>query len=158
MDELSRLPLCPVCGQPIPAPGPGSVVRDPLLTTPDARLRALALESGILTFADLTGDGSDGVGGAVAVAHVADGEVSGLAWVAEDLDDGLRADVLAFAIALLADPADPVGHARGSRVGIGSQRLPAAPNGAGHVAWHLAAACGRVSPSTTFAVVELPDR
>jgi hypothetical protein len=127
-----------------------------LLTTPDARLRALALESGIQVFGDLTGDGSDGVGGAAAVAVQGCGDVHRLAWVAEGLDDGLRVDVLAFAMALLADPDDPVGHARGSQIGIGSERLAAARYGAGHLAWHLAAMCGRVSPSTTFALLDLP--
>lgn len=155
MEDVSHYALCPICG-PIPTPGPGSVVWDPLLATPDARLRALAVESDVRVFDDLTGDGSNGVGGAAAVAVDECGEVHILVWVAQGLDDGLRADVLAFGIALVAAADDVVERAPGSRVGICCERLAAAPDGPGHVAWHLAAACGRVSPSTTFAVVDLP--
>lgn len=155
--EESRIPApCPVCGPTLP-PGPGAVVQDPLLTTPDARLRALAVGAGIQVFDDLKGDGGDGIGGAAAVVFDDDGQAHRLVWVAEGLADELRADVLAFAIALVADPDDPVGRTPAGRVGIGSDRLPAAGDGVGHVAWHLAAACGRTSPSTTFGVRSLPE-
>lgn len=156
MDELPDAAMCPVCGL-VPASGPGSLVRDPLLATPDARLRALAVEVGIQVFDDLTGNGSDGIGGAAAVVADECGDVHQLVWVAQGLEDGLRADVLAFAIALVADPDDPVGCARASRIGIGAERVPVWDR-VGHVAWHLAASCGRVSPSTTFALFEVPDR
>lgn len=152
-DDLSNPVVCPVCG-PAFMSGPSSVVRDPLLTTAEARLRAVAMESGIEIFDDLPEE--DGVGGAAAVERFPDG-LHRLAWVAEGLDDALRADVVAFLIALLADPDDPVRQAPGSRIGVWCERLAPAPDGVGHVAWHMAAACGRVSPSTTFEVFDLPE-
>lgn len=152
MDELSEV-TCPVCGTPPLGPGPGSMVRDPLLTTPEARLHALAMEVGIEVFDDLPR--ADGIGGAAAVFEFPDERLR-VAWTTEGLDDGLRADVLAFLIALLTDPDDPVRHTPGSRVGVRSQRRAAAPDGVGHVAWHLAAGCGRVTRSATFDVFDLP--
>lgn len=125
----------------------------PGFATPLASLTVLAVDSGV-DLSDLPEPAAQtGFAGAVAAWRTPDG-YSGLLMLAPDLDNGLRADVLAFGLALLDKPEQVVAAPRG-RVGIRLERLPAAPKGNGHVAWHVAARCGRRTESATFEFVPL---
>jgi hypothetical protein len=144
---------CPVCGQNVVA-GSGSLVYDPLLATPFARLCAVATASGIQVIDDLD-DADDKLGGAVAGHYDAAGEGHLTIWVRDDMPDDLRADILAFGMAVAINVYDPIIDSDEPRRGIESRRLDAADSGPGHLAWHLAASCGHHSPSATFALVGL---
>ncbi|MPY77860.1 MAG: hypothetical protein GEV04_05070 [Actinophytocola sp.] len=146
---------CPVCGLTVGSPllsKPG-VVHDPSLTSPLARLRALARDVDI-EVAELPPElGDDEVAGAVAI-RCDDRAGRGVVALADGLDDAAKADVLAFGLAVCAvhdQPRDdPV-----ITVGIRRQRLPPARSGAGHIAWHILRTCGRLTSSATFDVVPL---
>ncbi|ASR36504.1 hypothetical protein BAY61_17510 [Prauserella marina] len=149
---------CPVCGVPVgrrpPYAPEHSPIDDPMLTTPSAKLCAVALEGQIRVF-DVPVEASEGFGGAVAAGMDDDGSVRGMVGLAEDLDDDLRADVLAFGIAVLAGAMNVVTRSPNGYLAIGRTRLPAAPTGVGHLAWHMARTCGRDTPSATFELVSL---
>ncbi|PXY22326.1 hypothetical protein BAY60_20870 [Prauserella muralis] len=129
--------------------GGDSPLDDPLLTTPAARLCAVALQAGIQVF-DVPADACPGLAGTVGATSG-----SGLLGLADDLDDDLRADVLAFGIAVLAAAPSAVSSAPEGYLAIGRTRLPAARGGVGHLAWHMARTCGRDTPSATFELAAL---
>lgn len=150
---------CPTCGD----SGPrrfsfhyfGIDVDDPLLATPVARLCAVAVGFGILV-QDLDADQCEGHAGGLAIGFNERGEAYGMICLSEDLDDGLRADALAFGIAvLIADPAR-VRNTPDAYIGLGRERLPAARRGTGHLVWHMLRLCGRITPSATFELVDIP--
>jgi hypothetical protein len=147
---------CPVCGvvlhQEMVGDDGGSNVIDALLSTPMARLCALAMEAG-MTIEDISDDEACDLAGAVSVGFDQDGEIHGMLSIAEDLDDDLRTDILAFGIAVYVGEARRIVETPGGYVGIGRDRLPAARRGAGHLAWHMARSCGRDTPSATFDLV-----
>jgi hypothetical protein len=147
---------CPVCGlivgRQTKASDDQSVVDDPLLPTPISRLCALAAETGS-SVGDVPDDDCAGAAGCVAVGVDDQGQVHGMVLLSDALDDGLRADVLAFAVATLAAEPQRVIDAPDGWLAIGRDRLPAARRGVGHLAWHMARSCGRDTPSATFEVL-----
>jgi hypothetical protein len=146
---------CPSCEGKSVA-GPGSLVYDPLLATPFARLCAAALTSGIRILGGLDEEADGDLGGAVGGGGDGDGERYLAIWVRDDMPDDLRVDILAFGIAVAINPYDPIIDSDQPWRGIESQRLDTADSGPGHVAWHLAASCGHHSTSATFALVGIP--
>lgn len=150
---------CPVCGITLrntalrrePA---GHTIYDPSLTTPWARMRFLASKAGV-TIDELPKDVRAGLGGAVSIGCDEDGVQHALVALAEDLDDNLRTDILAFGLAMVAVEPNLVAYAPGSSLGIRREALPPANSGIGHVAWHMARSCGRDTPSAMFELVNL---
>lgn len=151
--KTTGLNPCPVCGigmrPQVTGAGSDSPLDDPLLSTPVARLCAVALQADIQVF-DVPADTCPGLAGTVGA-----GPGGGLLGLADDLDDDLRADVLAFGIAVLAAASSTVGSAPEGYLAIGRSRLPAARGGIGHLAWHMARTCGRDTPSATFELAAL---
>ncbi|MGI5500078.1 hypothetical protein [Lentzea sp. CA-135723] len=132
------------------APSPKRpVINDPMLTTPMARLMALAMGTNIRVF-DLPAKHSIGLAGLVGVDLDAPGGPVCKIGLTDDLDDDLRADVLAFGIAVLVGTPELLGESEDGVLGISRERLPQARNGPGNLAWHMLETCGRKAPSTTF--------
>lgn len=132
-----------------PAGSGGAAINDPLLTTPTARLMALAMGTDIRVF-EVPVAHSAGLAGLVGVGSGANGEPQCKIGLTDDLDDDLRADVLAFGIAVLVGTPEVLEKSPDGVLGISRQRLPQADNGPGNLAWHMVQTCGRESPSTTF--------
>lgn len=150
--------LCPVCGDErlrnIDFRAHGIDLTDPLLTTPVARLCAVAIEF-CITVHDLPVAEAEGCAGALALDHNDKGKMHGTVFLAEDLDDGLRADAFAFGIAALMLDTRRISETPRSYIWLSPTRLPAAKLGSGHLAWHIARTCGRITRSATFDFVEL---
>lgn len=124
-------------------------INDPLLTTPVAKLMALAMGTNIRVF-DVPAAHSVGLAGLVGVSLGEDDEPQCSIGLTDDLDDDLRADVLAFGLAVLVGTPEILDESPDGVLGISRQRLPQAGNGPGNLAWHMLQTCGRESPSTTF--------
>ncbi|ONI77086.1 hypothetical protein ALI144C_33885 [Actinosynnema sp. ALI-1.44] len=122
--------------------------------TPYRRMTGLAAHAGLDVF-ELPADNAQGLAGAVQVVVDRAGKTRATVGLAQDLDEGLRTDVLAFAVALFADQADRIQKTPNSAIGIRREPQPPDATGPGHVAWHMAEACGRETTSATFTVVEL---
>lgn len=132
-------------------------INDPLLTTPTARLMALAMGTGIRVF-EVPAAHSAGLAGLVGLGSDDDGEPQCKIGLTDDLDDDLRADVLAFGIAVLVGTPEILDESPDGVLGISRERLPQANNGPGNLAWHMVQTCGRESPSTTFRLMIIqPD-
>lgn len=148
---------CPVCGVTVRpdsySESRGSNINDPLLATPLARLYAVAAETNI-TVEDVGADVAGDLAGAVAAGIDQQGLLRGLIFLSEDLDDDLRADILAFGIALFTGEPDRITDTPNWSVGISRNRLPAAGNGIGHLAWHMLRSCGRNTASATFEIID----
>lgn len=128
-------------------------INDPLLSTPAARLMALAMGTGTRVF-DIPAARSVGLAGLVGVSSDQNGEPQG----SIGLTDDLRADVLAFGLAVLVGTPEVLAESPDGILGISRQRLPQADNGPGNLAWHMLQTCGRESPSTTFRLMIIqPD-
>ncbi|WP_143027630.1 hypothetical protein [Lentzea albidocapillata] len=132
-----------------PAGSGGAAINDPLLTTPTARLMALAMGTNIRVF-EVPVAHSVGLAGLVGIGTDENDEPLCKIGLTDDLDDDLRADVLAFGIAVLVGTPEILGNSPDGVLGISRQRLPQADNGPGNLAWHMLQTCGRESPSTTF--------
>ena len=140
-----------------PAGQGDAAINDPLLSTPVARLLALAMGTGVRVF-DVPAAHSVGLAGLVGVSSDKDGEPQCSIGLTDDLDDDLRADVLAFGLAVLVGTPEILDESLGGILGISRQRLPQASNGPGNLAWHMLQTCGRESPSTTFRLMIIqPD-
>ncbi|WP_319975528.1 hypothetical protein [Lentzea sokolovensis] len=120
-----------------------------MLSTPVARLLALAMGTGIRVF-DVPAARSVGLAALVGVGSDKDGELQCSIGLTDDLDDDLRADVLAFGLAVLVGTPEILDESPDGVLGISRQRLPQADNGPGNLAWHMLQMCGRESPSATF--------
>jgi hypothetical protein len=129
--------------------GGDATIDDPLLSTPVAKLLALAMGTGVRVF-DIPVARSVGLAGLVGVNVSADGEAQCSIGLTDDLDDDLRADVLAFGLAVLVGTPELLEESPDGVLGISRERLPQAGNGPGNLAWHMLQTCGRESPSTTF--------
>ncbi|MET8763135.1 hypothetical protein [Lentzea sp. NPDC004782] len=129
--------------------GGDATIDDPLLSTPVAKLLALAMGTDVRVF-DIPAARSAGLAGLVGVNVGADGEPQCSIGLTDDLDDDLRADVLAFGLAVLVGTPEILGESPDGVLGISRERLPQAGNGPGNLAWHMLQTCGRESPSTTF--------
>ncbi|MGW6929826.1 hypothetical protein ACWGE0_07125 [Lentzea sp. NPDC054927] len=132
-----------------PAGNGDASINDPLLTTPVARLMALAMGTDVRVF-DVPAARSVGLAGLVGLGSDKDGEPQCMIGLTDDLDDDLRADVLAFGLAVLVGTPEVLDESPDGVLGISRQRLPQAGNGPGNLAWHMLQTCGRESPSTTF--------
>jgi hypothetical protein len=126
-----------------------AAINDPLLTTPTARLMALAMGTNVRVF-EVPAAHSAGLAGLVGLGADEQGEPQCTIGLTDDLDDDLRADVLAFGLAVLVGTPEVLGESPDGVLGISRQRLPQADNGPGNLAWHMVQTCGRESPSTTF--------
>jgi hypothetical protein len=115
-------------------------------------MRAIAAQVEIKV-TDVPKDDTAGLAGFVAVGYDEDGDERGLIGLAEDLDDDLRVDVLAFGIAVFAADSERIANSANSWLGIGRERLSPAKTGVGHLAWHMLHTCGRDTPSATFELV-----
>lgn len=126
---------------------------DPSLT-PYERMRAVAKEADVEVLdvpADVCGDEFAGY---VAVGFTSDGEIRGLIGLAEDLDDDLRADVVAFGLATFVGDLESITTTKTGGLGIGRVPLPTATR-VGHLAWHMVRSSGRYARSTTFELIDL---
>lgn len=124
-------------------------INDPMLTTPTARLLALAMGTNVRVF-EVPAAHSVGLAGLVGLGSDEDGEPQCKIGLTDDLDDDLRADVLAFGLAVLVGTPEILDESPDGVLGISRERLPQASNGPGNLAWHMLQTCGRESPSTTF--------
>jgi hypothetical protein len=132
-----------------PADKDDASINDPLLSTPTARLLALAMGTGTRVF-DVPAAHSAGLAGLIGVSSDDNGAPQCSIGLTDDLDDDLRADVLAFGLAVLVGTPEVLEESPDGVLGISRQRLPQAGNGPGNLAWHMLQTCGRESPSTTF--------
>jgi hypothetical protein len=132
-----------------PAGNGDASIDDPLLTTPLARMMALAMGTDVRVF-EVPAAHSAGLAGLVGVGSGPDGEPQCKIGLTDDLDDDLRADVLAFGLAVLVGTPEVLDESPDGVLGISRQRLPQAGNGPGNLAWHMLQTCGRESPSATF--------
>jgi hypothetical protein len=152
---LDELP-CPHCGKTLGSKKdrePG-VVSDPAMS-PLQRMQAVAEAADIDVFALPAGECGNEFAGAVAVGYPENGEVHGMVGLAEDLDDNLRVDVLAYGIAAFCGERERIISTQQGLLGIGRVRLPNERTGIGHLAWHMVRTCGRLSPSATFELIDL---
>jgi hypothetical protein len=99
---------------------------------------------------DVPADRSVGLAGLVGIGSDKVDEPQGMIGLTDDLDDKLRADVLAFGLAVLVGTPEILAESPDGILGISRQRLPQADNGPGNLAWHMLQTCGRESPSATF--------
>ncbi|GGU16167.1 hypothetical protein [Lentzea flava] len=129
--------------------GNGASIHDPLLTTPVARLMALAMGTDIRVF-EMPAQRCIGLAGLVGLGTGTNGEPQCMIGLSDDLDDDLRADVLAYGLAVLVGTPEILDESPDGILGISRERLPQAGNGPGNLAWHMLQTCGRESPSTTF--------
>ncbi|WP_434446829.1 hypothetical protein [Lentzea sp. E54] len=132
-----------------PADKGDAPINDPLLTTPVARLMALAMGTDIRVF-DVPAERSVGLAGLVGLGSDKNGEPKCMIGLTSGLDDDLRADVLAFGLAVLVGTPEILDESPDGILGISRHRLPQADHGPGNLAWHMLQTCGRESPSTTF--------
>jgi hypothetical protein len=150
---------CPDCGQALPdlhsARRGQSKDNGPLWKpTPLARIWAVAEQAG-MRIVDIPKNSTDGLGGAIACALDENEELRGIIFLAEDLDDNTRADILAFGMSVFVGETHRITNTPEGRIGIGRKRLQSAKKGAGHLAWHLLQTCGRTTPSATFSLVHI---
>jgi hypothetical protein len=118
--------------------------------SPLLRMSALADYANIHVF-DIPGGAAAGLSGAVAVVFDKEkGGTNGAIGLAADLDEDLRTDVLAFAMAVYIADTELLMSQPEGRLGIGRKRLEPAKLGAGRLAYHMVLACGRNTPSATF--------
>jgi hypothetical protein len=129
---------------------------DSPLTQPTLLLRMRALADQVeIKVLDVPIEEAAGLAGFVAVGYNDEGDQRGLIGLAEDLDDDLRVDVLAFGIAVFAADSETIANSANSWLGIGRERLTPAKKGVGNLAWHMLHTCGRNTPSATFELVSV---
>jgi hypothetical protein len=155
----AAFPPCPDCGvaltdpsvqnQPdYPKDGP---LRQP---TPYLRLAATAEQAGAHIF-DLPTDIHPELVAAIALRFDADNQIQAIISLATDIDENLRTDVLAYALALYtADPLH-IANQPDAILTISRTRLPPTTHGPGHLAWHLLHSHGRQIQSATFRLINL---
>jgi len=152
--------IVPIMGEPAddPAGDGDAAIDDPLLTTPVARLMALAMETNVRVF-DVPAQRSLGLAGLVGAGSDGNGDPRCSIGLTDDLDDDLRADVLAFGIAVLVGTPELLDESPDGVLGISRERLEQHESGPGNLAWHILQTCGRESPSTTFRLLVIqPDQ
>lgn len=155
-DAFSSMP-CADCEAPLqrgipedldyPADGP---LRQP---TPLLRMTALVQKEGIVV-TDLAAASTGRLAGAIALAVDERQQLRAVVGLADDLDEDLRTDLLAFALALFVGDPNRLADQPDARLGLGRKRLPSA-RGVGHLAFHMVYGCGRDTPSATFELVPL---
>jgi hypothetical protein len=130
-----------------PADGP---LRQP---TPLLRVTAMAQDTGMILTV-IPADDTGGLAGAIGVGVDEAGRLRAVVGLADDLDEDLRIDVIAFAVALFVGAPKRLIETPDGRIGLGRERLPSA-SGPGHLAFHMAYSCGRDTPSATFELVPI---
>lgn len=160
MDEqLLSAACCPVCDdtamQSLFSPDSfGIDFDDPLLASPVARLYAIALMQGIHVATIPAEEGAEQAG-VITVRSVGRGKAQRSLGFAEDIEDGLLADLLAFGITIVTLEQARLSRLATGRERIGVERLPVAQwQQTGHVAWHMARRCGRLTTSAMFELIE----
>lgn len=156
----ARPSTCPVCGRTeLPSSRwttglessrlvPATVVVD--------RLHRVAAEVGI---AVIEHPSVKETGCAAALSIDQDLESSQVIMLADDLDDALRADVMAFGFAVLGAIPDTIADSPDGYLLVGRQRRPTSPDSVSHVAWHIARLFGHYTYCTTFDLLTpTPDR
>src|SRR5882672_5099029 len=133
-----------------------SVIDDPMLTTPTARLCAAAARVGVEVI-DAPREIASDTAGAVITGFDEEGELHGIVAVAEDLDDGLRADAIAFGLAMFVAEPERIMAVEGGFLVFSRNRIADTEPGPGHLARHMAFSCGRETRSATFEIVGEAD-
>jgi hypothetical protein len=146
-----KLP-CPVCGVTVRSRDSEA---DPAFNTSWQGIQMAASAAGVNVDMIPPEFCGDEFAGAVSIGFDDAGELRGLVGLAEDLDEELRVDVLAFGVASYVGELARIANTSRGGLGIGRHRLPAARAGAGHLAWHMLRTCGRDNPSATFDLVDL---
>lgn len=123
--------------------------------TPFLRLSALANQIGMDIFPVSEHEAPDGIGGGIAIALDQQGQLRAIVGLAENMDEDLRTDILAFAIAMFVGDTAKIASRPDGYVGIGRKRLKPPKKGVGHLAWHMARTCGRNTLSATFELVPI---
>jgi hypothetical protein len=151
---------CPDCGVPLVPhladSGDGRPDGDPLReATLLLRLTALAKQAGVVDVFDMSVQSCAGLAGAIAIGIDKDGNLRATIGLADDLNDELRADVLAFGVAVFVGEPTLLTSRPNGLLGLGRERLLPAKRGPGHLAWHMLYSCGRTTVSATFEVVPI---
>jgi hypothetical protein len=120
--------------------------------TPLSRLSALAEHAGI-DVVTMDAEGVGGLAGAIAIGLDEHGQPRTTIGVAEDLDDDLRTDVLAFCVAVVVGDTQRITSSASGCLDIRRERLEPVRQGPGHLAKHMLYTCGRDTPSATFDLV-----
>lgn len=150
-DPRDERAICTVCGC---DPGNGTVALASL-ANPLERMYALAAEIEVDVLDVPAEVCTDQFCGVVGGGYDQEGQFRGLVGLADDIDDDLRLDALAFGIAVFVAQPDRIAATAAGSLGIGRERRPVAPSGPGHLAWHMLHSCGRTSPSATFDLFDL---
>jgi hypothetical protein len=150
-------PPCPDCGVPLTDPSaqhqPDYPANGPLRQpTPYLRLAATAEQADAHIF-DLPNDIHPELAAAIALRFDDNNHIHAIISLATDLEDDLRTDVLAYALALyIADPTH-IANQPDAILTISRTRLPPTTHGPGHLAWHLLHSCGRNATTATFDLI-----
>lgn len=126
-----------------------NVIDDPTLTTPIARLCAVAAKVGVEVI-DAPQEVAGDAAGALITGFDEEGELHGIVAVAKDLNDDLRADAIAFGLATFVAEPKRIMAADGGFLVFSRNRIADTEPGPGHLARHMAFSCGRVTRSATF--------
>jgi hypothetical protein len=149
--------ICRVCRMPMRKPSDQSheesVIDDPMLTTPTAQLCAAAAKVGVDVI-DAPREVAGGTAGVVIIGFDEEGELHGIVAVAEDLDDDLRADAIAFGLAVFVADPERIMAAQGGFIVFSWNRIADTEPGPGHPARHMAFRCGRETRPATFEIVD----
>lgn len=149
---------CPDCGHPLSRPAVTDLIGYPEngpLTKPTPLLRVLALaEQANVDVFDIA-QASEQLAAAVTVGQSKDGRLTATLGLISGLAEDLRTDVVAFALALFASDPHAITNTPQATIAISRTRLEPAKDGPGHLARHMLYACGRTTPSATFAVAAL---
>jgi hypothetical protein len=156
-ETVNAAPPCPDCGVALTDPSvqhqPDYPTDGPLRQpTPYLRLAATAEQAGAHIF-DLPNDIHPELAAAIALRFDDNDHIHAIISLATDLDEDLRTDVLAYALALyIADPLH-IANQPDAILTISRTRLPPTTHGPGHLAWHLLHSCGRNATTATFDLI-----
>ncbi|MBE1461366.1 hypothetical protein [Kibdelosporangium phytohabitans] len=150
---------CPDCGVPLTRPNPADLPNYPIdgaLTKPTPYLRVLALAPAAnIDVFDFSHPIPDELGAAITLALDDNDQLRATIGLDPHLNEDLRTDLLAFAIALYTAEPERIDNTPNAALGIPKTRVRAARRGAGHLAYHIAFSCGRKTSSATFDSREL---
>nr|WP_157527205.1 hypothetical protein [Kibdelosporangium sp. MJ126-NF4]CEL13517.1 hypothetical protein [Kibdelosporangium sp. MJ126-NF4]CTQ99202.1 hypothetical protein [Kibdelosporangium sp. MJ126-NF4] len=150
---------CPDCGVPLTRPTPANLPNYPAdgaLTKPTPYLRVVALAAAAnIDVFDFPHDIPEELGAAITLALDDNDKLCATVGLDRRLDEDLRTDLLAFAIALYTAEPKRIATTPNAALGITQTRLQPAKHGPGHLAWHMLYSCERVVPSATFTIVSI---
>jgi hypothetical protein len=122
--------------------------------TPYLRLAGVAEQASAHIFA-LPNNIHPNLAAAIALRHDSKDHIHAIISLATNLDEDLRTDLLAYALAIyIADPHQIAGQPD-AILTISRTRLPPTQRGPGHLAWHLLHSCGRDAPQPIFDTMQI---